>query len=480
MMKGRIWVESEPGRGSTFHFTARFELQKDAPTFPEPPEPIRLQDLPVLVVDDNATNRRILQEMLTNWRMQCVAVPDGPAALSALEQAQAAGKPFALVLLDGMMPEMDGFALAERIRQRSEGSGAPPTPPTLMMLSSADRSGDAARCRALGVAAYLTKPIKQSDLLDAIMSVLGASVLEPSVAGDGVPAASPGSFDAAVEEGASDASAPGARRLRLLLAEDNEVNQRLAARVLEKRGHTVVIVNNGREALAALERERFDLVLMDVQMPEMDGFEATALLREREQAGSPHIPIIAMTAHAMKGDRERCLAAGMDAYISKPLQAHELFDTIHSLLAAPPTRATEAVAPEAAAPAVAPEDDTPVWDRETALNKVEGDVELLREIAGLFAAQAPSLLDQIQDASRRGDAHALERSAHSLKGSVATFGAQRAFELARDLEMRGRAGNLEGTGEVFVRLEHEISRLEGALETGLLRNGEGGSNGGAP
>ena len=261
----------------------------------------------MLVVDDNATNRLILDELLAGWGMRPTAVDGGPAALAAMRQAGDAGEPFPLVLLDAMMPEMDGFAVAERIQRDPELAGT-----AVMMLSSADLRGDAERCRALGIAAYLRKPVKESELLDAILAVLGVAPVtraEPS---------SP----------AADALPPPSRRLRILLAEDTPVNQRLAVTLLEERGHTVVVANDGREALDILERESFDLVLMDVQMPRMDGFEATAAIRAREAGTGRHIPIIAMTAHAMKGDRERCLAAGMDGYISKPIRAEQFLAVV--------------------------------------------------------------------------------------------------------------------------------------------------------
>jgi signal transduction histidine kinase/DNA-binding response OmpR family regulator len=297
-MGGRIWVESEDGHGSTFHFTVRCAVSTQPPA-PQPVPPTDLLDLLVLVVDDNATNRRILNAMLTHWQMRPTTVDGGVAALGCMMHAVAAGTPFPLVLIDVHMPEMDGFELAERIKHTPELAGA-----TIMMLSSADLMGEAARCRELGVAAFLTKPIRQADLLEAMLLALGSGTrAEPR---------------AAVRP---DATEPSSRHLHVLLAEDNAVNQRLAVRLLEKRGHTVVMANNGREALAMVQQERFDLVLMDVQMPEMDGLEATAAIRDTERASGCHIPIVAMTAHAMQSDEERCLAAGMDGYLSKPLDA---------------------------------------------------------------------------------------------------------------------------------------------------------------
>ncbi|MFY9584917.1 MAG: MHYT domain-containing protein [Candidatus Acidiferrales bacterium] len=312
-MGGRIWVESEPGKGSAFHFTARLGLQKTPALRSRPAEPANLQELPVLVVDDNATNRLILEEMLKSWRMRPTSVEGGHEALAVLEQARTAGRTFPLILLDAQMPGMDGFALVERMKQIPELAGA-----TIMMLTSAGLRGDAARCRELGVAAYLTKPIKQSELLQAILLALGT----------------PAKREARPPLVTRHVLRESRQRLRILLAEDNAVNQVLAVRLLEKWGHAVTVAGDGRAALAALEKTGFggfDLVLMDVQMPEMDGLEATAAIRAKEKSTGGYIPIIAMTAHTMKGDRERCLAAGMDGYISKPVQAQELFEAVENI-----------------------------------------------------------------------------------------------------------------------------------------------------
>jgi CheY-like chemotaxis protein len=257
------------------------------------------------VVDDNPSNRRILQAMLERWDMKTTLVEDAENAMTQLLAAREAGNPFGLVLTDMHMPDMDGFGLIERIRQKPELSTA-----TIMMLTSAGHRGDAARCKELGVAGYLLKPIRQSELRAAILSVLGAKDEEgdsPLVTSDSLQTA--------------DESDP---KLKLLIAEDNAVNQLLLTRLLEKRGHRVIVVENGRQALDALEKESYDLVLMDVQMPEMDGLEATAELRRTEKNTSGHQPVVALTAHAMKGDDERCMAAGMDGYLTKPIRALEL------------------------------------------------------------------------------------------------------------------------------------------------------------
>jgi two-component system, sensor histidine kinase and response regulator len=309
MMGGAIWVESEDGQGSTFHFTLRLAVQDKVSLGAAPLQPERLRDLHVLIVDDNFTNRRVLTGMLTRWGMRPTAVEGGRAALQALEIARSTGHPFPLILLDGHMPEMDGFALAETIKRDLELIGA-----TIMMLTSAGQLGDAARCRELGISAYLVKPIRQGELLDSICNVLNQTPQRK------------------IQLVTRHSLRELKNRLHLLLAEDNAVNQTLTVRLLEKRGYIVSVAGDGMEAVAALEKEDFDLVLMDVQMPQMDGFEATAAIREKEKRGGKRTPIIAMTAHALKGDEERCLAAGMDAYISKPIRTHELFATIETVM----------------------------------------------------------------------------------------------------------------------------------------------------
>ena len=304
MMGGKIVVESKLGEGSTFHFNARFAF---AAGIPPPAPPVNLEGLQVLVADDNATNRRILEEMLRGWGIQAALADNGPAALRELDDSVAAGRPIELLLLDAHMPGMDGFELAEQIRKRPELSGA-----TLMMLSSAGQRGDAARCRELGMAAYLTKPVSRVELVQAIQQVLGRGPSGSLVTRHSIRAA--------------------ATSRRVLLAEDNPVNQVLAIRLLRKQGWQVELASNGREAVEKFSTAQFDLVLMDVQMPEMNGFEATTGIREIEKSTGSHVPVIAMTAHAMKGDRERCLEVGMDGYVSKPIRPDELIRAIGARL----------------------------------------------------------------------------------------------------------------------------------------------------
>ena len=309
LMQGNISVDSELDRGSTFHFVVTLPFQTARPRKPRDIELSLLHNMPVLVVDDNFTNRRVLRGMLSRWGMKPVDVEAGRAALQAIEIARNAERPFPLVILDAQMPEMDGFQMVEQMNRERKSSGA-----TIMMLTSNGQLGDAARCRELGIAAYLMKPIGQAELLRAIHTTLNS---------------------------ASEQNAPlitrhslkeTHNRLRVLVVEDNVVNQTLAVRLLEKRGHAVSVAGDGRQALAALEKEEFDLVLMDVQMPDMNGVEATVAIREKERSTGKHLPIIALTAHALKGDEERYLAAGMDAYVSKPIRTAEMFAVIEKLI----------------------------------------------------------------------------------------------------------------------------------------------------
>jgi two-component system, sensor histidine kinase and response regulator len=358
MMGGRIWVESVLEKGSAFHFTANFGMGKKSVETSPGVDSASLARLGALIVDDNATNRRVFAEMLRRMGMRCEVAENGAVALQCLKQAQ---DRFAVILTDLNMPNMNGFELVEQLRRFPELTGAA----KVIMLTSAGQRGDAARCRELRVAAYLTKPVCQSELSEAVVRVLSDPETPQEPAAQVTPA---------VRQGRK-------RKLKVLLVEDNAVNQKLAARLLEKDGHTVTVTSNGREALAALGRARespaapgqareapaapdqvreapaapdqgreapaldqealtaldqqpFDIVLMDVQMPEMDGFEATAAIRAGERGSSRHIPIVAMTAHAMQGDRERCLAAGMDSYLSKPIKAQQLTELLEKFAVA--------------------------------------------------------------------------------------------------------------------------------------------------
>jgi len=485
MMGGRIWVESKAGEGTTFHFVARFGLNQDHVARPVPVNLSSVAGLPVLIVDDNATNRRILEEIFSQWQMRPTTVDGGIAALAALEQAERNSQLFSLMILDVHMPEMDGFALAEKIRQRPRLVET-----RIILLTSTGQQGDGSRCRDLGISAYLPKPIKQSELLQAVLTVLGeARSKQPLVS-------------VVTRHSLRETRGP----LEVLLVEDNLVNQKLAVRLLEKQGHSVTVAGNGREALAALDRQTFSLVLMDVQMPEMNGFEATAEIRLRETqaqtltAGSSpargsneiqaegrlsdsnatRVPIIAMTAHAMKGDRARCLEIGMDGYVSKPIQARELFDEIDRVVlgfskgqATPNPRTipaghlgnpnqSQSLPRSSGLPA---DKSANVIDRAVALAHVEGDVELLRELIELFLDDSANLLSEVRESVARGDEKALERAAHKLKAPLGTLGAQATFDLAHKLEEMGRDGSLVDAKGALESLEKEIERLTSTLAT---------------
>jgi PAS domain S-box-containing protein len=434
LMNGTISVESQPGLGSTFHF--RVCLEVDPGGNEEPSGKLRnLTNLPVLIVDDNATNRRILEEVFINWRMRPIAVDGGAAALVELEKSSNAGRPFAVILLDVHMPEMDGLELAQRITRDSRYVGT-----KIVMLTSAGDSEDAAGCRKLGISAYLTKPVKQSELFDVVVS----AILEP----------------VAERPRLANKRRAGKGRLDVLVAEDNQVNQLVATRILEKLGHQVTVVGNGREAVSAVQSGKFDVIAMDVQMPEMDGLEATAAIRRWEQTSGRHIPIIAMTAHAMKGDRERCLEAGMDGYTSKPIRVKELEQAIKQLVPTMSNKAPKTGRSER------------VINQETLLEGFDGNRRLLNQIIRLFLADYPLRVAEIKEAIHHGDSDALAAAAHALKGSVGNFAAENAFALAQSLETQGRSRQLEAATKTVVALDAELVHVAKELRR-LTRDSSG-------
>jgi PAS domain S-box-containing protein len=430
MMQGRIWVESEPGKGSTFHFTARFGRAKFGAQ-PKRTAPVTLHGVAVLIVDDNATNRRVLDETLSAWGMKTCIAADGFQALRALRHARESGSPIQFVLTDAHMPALDGFHLAQRIKSDPDLGNT-----LVTMVTSGGQRGDAARCRELGISAYLTKPVRQVDLLEAIVNVLSSKVQLP---------------EASVVTRHS--LRESRRGLQVLLAEDNIVNQRLTAHLLESRGHHVTIAGNGREALDFLEKQDFDLALADVQMPEIDGLQLTRAIREKERNTSSHLPIIAMTAYAMKGDRERCLESGMDAYVAKPVNPKELFETIDGVF-----RAELKLVPEQE-----PGSRHEILNEATLLARFEGEPELLRDVVRLFLDDCPKMLFGIRGAAERGDAAEMERAAHKIKGSVANFAASAAYDAALRLEVMGREGHLDQAPEAVMRLESALEELRPVL-----------------
>jgi PAS domain S-box-containing protein len=440
MMGGRLQLCSEVGQGSTFHCTARFGLPADAPGREAPAQPAEaaaLHGLRVLVVDDNGSNRRLLEEMLAGWGAGPTTVESGRAALDALEGTAFGGEPFRLILLDASMPGMDGFELAEQIRARLPAGGQGRA--ILLMLSSAGRPEDVARRRELGVSETLTKPIRQANLLRALLKALGAS-----------------SDDRGKAE-RQESPASSSRRLRILLAEDNPINQKLALSLLGKEGHRVVLASDGSEALAALERQPFDLVLMDVQMPQMDGLQAAAAIRDREKGTSRHIPILAMTAYAMKGDRERCLAAGMDGYIAKPIRRTELLEAITRTCAADP-----AEPPPPAPPQEWPAGQEGDWS--AALAEAGGDRQLLAETAALFLQECPHWLTALRKAIDDQDTDRVRLAAHALKGGFTALALKEAFEAAFRLEKLGRQGDLSGAEQDWTALLQEVEQVTPALQ----------------
>jgi CheY-like chemotaxis protein len=350
-----------------------------------------------------------------------------------MEAAARARRPYPLVLLDAAMPAMDGFDLAARIQQNPRLAGA-----SVMMLSSGARPGDRARCFELGISAYLTKPVKQSDLMDTIVGVLA----EPS---GRVALPPPGPRPR-----------PDGRRLRVLVAEDNVVNQQVAAGILERAGHLPTIAENGREVLALLEKGAFDVVLMDVQMPELDGLETAAAIRDRERSRGGHLPIVALTAHAMKGDAERCLAAGMDAYLAKPLHPRELDATLARVLDPRPAGSVEPAPPSTA-------QARDVVDVPRLLERVGGDRKALADLVHVFREDWSRQRARLADAVGAGDAQALRAAAHALKGAVSNFAAPAATEAALHLQKLGEAGTLAGAGAAVARFEGEVGVLLEAL-----------------
>jgi two-component system, sensor histidine kinase and response regulator len=509
LMGGEIWVESTLGKGSEFHFSARFGMVAPEEV-PRPQKDITVLDgLPVLIVDDNQTNRQILQEMCTNWNMSPTAVADAPSALEEIRRQNEQGEPFGLILTDASMPHVDGFTLAEQIQEDDEIDST-----VVMMLTSLDRRHDVKRCEELGIRAYLTKPIKQSDLFNAIISVLDISLPPPEFPDQG--------------------ELPRTRPLRILLAEDSLANQKLAVGLLSKWGHSVTVANNGREAIDALRGQRgrqaegkrsggesgtaslgpqpstpnpqpsqpstlnshFDIVLMDVQMPEMDGLTATREIRRMQESGEIRdIPIVAMTAHAMMGDRERCLQAGMSDYLSKPVRPGDLAEVLARLFGTGPMeqlmessvaegqrgrgeegkrsrgdgvteRLTESPLSPLPPSSLDPQPSTLSWP--VLLKNVHGDENLARDVADAYLMETPRLLNDLREAVHSRDSESSRRNAHTIKGSLRTLGAP-AHQTAANLEAAARDSRWDECETLLAELSGELESIDVELRSLINR-----------
>jgi CheY-like chemotaxis protein len=436
-MGGRIWLESQLGRGSVFHFVLPFEIRATSTTSTQ--RALKdLRGMRALIVDDNATNRRILEETLNRWGLQPTVVDGASAAMHAFDYSLQSGGPFRFALIDFQMPDLDGFGLAELIRKRPEFDST-----AILMLSSVGHRSDATRSRQLGISTYLTKPVRQSVLLDAILVVLD------------------GEEDTSLKESGiwETAAMVADRPLRILVAEDNVINRRVVVAILERKGHVITVAANGHEAVRAAAENTFDLALMDVQMPEMDGLEATAAIRTAERHSGLHLPIIAVTANAMKGDIEICLNAGMDSYLSKPVNATELLALVDSMTAPGSGTPAEAAAPPSAeGPA-----GHPAMDLEDVLERVGGDRALLMELAQLFRNECLGMLSRIRLCIDDDDAAGLEMAAHSFKGACLNLGAGPTASAALVLELKGRTGILKGALSEFEELQRQAERLDAAL-----------------
>jgi len=444
MMGGTLWVESVEHAGSSFHFTMKVGIADAGHDLNKVMPVESMVGLHVLVVDDNGTNRRILTQHLSALGLQVTAVDGARAALTELWRARAEARTFALIIMDYHMPDMDGLQLAERVR---EFPGVVAS--SIMMLTSGGQSGDLQRCRELGLAAYLSKPLSQRALYQVVAQVIGVGAQAPGLDMPVTRKDSP-----VMRTFTGEPTEPERPVYSVLLAEDNFVNQKLAVTILKKRGHQVTVANDGIEALALLEQERFDVVLMDVHMPNMGGFEATTKLREREKAkGLPRMPVIALTAMAMSGDRDKCLEAGMDGYLTKPISATDLFSTLANMLSGPPT------GQPVPAPVAQPRGAMPAVDVEQLRANMDDDEDMLADIVGAFLEGHVAQMRDLRTGLAQNDEKTALRTAHTLKGLFLTLAADDAAAAALDLEHSVRAHDLITARAKMSRLDTELARV---------------------
>ncbi len=440
-MGGRIWVESEIGRGSSFHFMVNFEISPNN-------RRIALADFEtlkskrVLIVDDNFTNRKILEETLKNWHMQTAAAAGATAAFKLINESIKDGNIFDIMLLDVNMPEMDGWEFAERVRKIKELKSV-----KIIIMPSAGLRGDIEQSVKLGISAYLIKPVVVSELEEAILMILDET--------------QGGTHKLITQHSIRE----NKQRLNILLAEDEIVNQKIASKILEMHGHSVTIAGDGITAVEKCMSGAFDMILMDVQMPEMDGTEATVKIRQHEKETGKHIPIVAMTALAMKGDRDKCFECGMDEYISKPIEMEELVKTINKIFANLNTDKNLINLNHEKYSRAA-------FDEKLFLASQKNDTGFAVELVNLFLDNVPSYVKDIKSAIEAYDAIALKKAAHILKGSVKNFHAANASEAVQAIELLAVSENFGGAGEAFNRLENEIERLKKDMRSFAQKNKE--------
>lgn len=447
LMQGNIWVESQESKGSTFHFEINMSLQQGPQEEIMPADLEEFKGMPILVVDDNRTNLHILQDTLESLHMAPTLANNAQHALNLLNAFYEEKKQFPVAIFDVGMPGMDGFTLAQQVRFDARFKDM-----KIIILTSYGMPGDTERCKKLNIDAYLTKPTGRIELINSLQSVFGSLFTENE---KGTPMTTEqDNLKIAIQN-----------QLQILLAEDNSINQAVASHILEEAGHTVTIANNGKEALDALEVQHFDLVLMDIHMPEMDGFEATAAIREQEKQSGKHLPIIALTANALKEDRDRCLNGGMDGYVSKPFESQELFNTINNLISQLGNQATQntAAKPHLHLVTEVARKEESVIDIEKVQSRFMGNQALLKKVAEMFINETPQHLLDISAAIQRHDGAMLAASAHKFKGAIGNFSTQAAFDAAYKLEMMGRNNEMDQAEDVLKELVQSVEFLNVSL-----------------